>query len=911
MRTSNLIIGSRLTSVCSLQTIVRIIVFVAIVLKSLQPIGGVTLGESTANAWVQDRITAVGILAFQDETDSGGPTELGRKIAQQIKQRLSLSFNDVVPKWLSSESAMPLSVEQAVALGKQNAVQFVVRGGLLVLAVDDHQQKVNARLYAEIFSVESGTVSLEKADGSGTGTGATAQGIQWSAVDLNAPGFASTAPGNALATAIDSLAKSIHESISAPAPGAGEVSDTGADPALSNESSQAADTAAAEADEELQQLVSQAEEFVAGSSGQTERLRLVRAALEKLRSALTSKASQLEAGAKATAADDDITTAKTELHAALESATEATASAEPGSTEPEAPTGEKKGLLGSINRVATEALGILQKIQEMRAAVRSVNEGVAVPEGAPDTIEEPTEDVTGVVTENGQPVAGVEVSDADSEVSAVSGPDGSYLLKGLPAGKLSKLTLKKNGKPLGGGQIDIGKGRTAIADFDVTSKPSPQASPLRIIPSSIVLKTLAESTGTIKGIARDKDGKPLARALVQLQGLGVIARTDSAGQYAFYRVPAGKNAVKVQPVGMKGSIEPVLVTSYQTSTVQSRLVAMPKSETDRPRAMVRGSRATLRGRVSNTEGKPLAGAKILALQSGIAVSVLTSLNGEYALKDLEAGAYTVLATKAGYETGKLKVGVNVGEGTTQSFRLKEQDSPYVARAMSAQSLRQSSREPARVSATPPKSSAVPVRSSVIPARTSLTAAGELVGRVLDAATGRPIAGATVSIGVRSIKTSEAGSFSLPNLVPGAYHISVSSAGFSKEQREVAIRSGANSREDFALKRTPTTFNPGATRTQAAPVAQTPVARLQVGQLRGRVTDAGVPIAGAVVAMSGGHNAVTGRDGSFTINTLTPGSYQVVVRKTGFADRRDDVRIKQGEVTNVTFSLMSVVRRSKR
>ena len=342
----------------------RVLAYITVILLSLQPVSSVAFSVSPSSDPVQTKIAVLGVLAFQDETDSGAPPELGRRIAQQLKQRLSVSFNDIVPKSLSlsSDTPSPVSLEQAVAIGKQNGLQFVVRGGLLALTVDD-QLSVNARLYAEIISVESGTVDVVNGQGSGTGTAATANGIQWSAVDLNGTGFTSTAPGSALASAIDSLAKSIHESIGAPAPAATEGSPPTTNPTVTSEPAEAVDTAAPEADQELQQLVSQAEEFVASGSGETEGLKPVSSALEKLKSALTSKASQIEAGADATAADAEIASARTELGTALTSATEAAAGAETGSAEGAAPTGEKKGLLGSIDKVATEALGILQKIQ--------------------------------------------------------------------------------------------------------------------------------------------------------------------------------------------------------------------------------------------------------------------------------------------------------------------------------------------------------------------------------------------------------------------------------------------------------------------------------------------------------------------------------------------------------------------
>lgn len=879
------------------------VVFLALLLLSLKPVNAAVENSKVAHS-IQNKIAIVGILNFQDETDSGAPPELGRKLAQQLKQRLASSFNDIVPKSLSSDTPATLSVEQAVAIGKQNAVQFVVRGGLLALTASE-QSRVTARLYAEIISVESGTVSVVNSEGTGAGTGAATPGaIKWSAIDLNSASFASSAPGTALAAAIESLARTLHQALAAPAPSVEDSAATTSSSAADSVSS--VNSAAAEADDELRQLIAQAEEIVANGSGDTDRLKPVSSALQKLKSALASKASLIEGGADPASSDQEIAAAKNELQSALTVVTEQAASTSANSEEVTPQTGEKKSLLGAIDQRATEVLGILQKIQEMRAAVRGAKEdsyvGDASAEGSPiEASEQPTEDVSGVVMQLGQPLAGVEVIDTDSDATAITAPDGTYTLKALPAGKLSTLILKKDGKQLASGQIDMLRGRTAVADFDVAPKMSPKASALRIIPSSRVLNSKAKATGTIKGIARDKTSKPLPRALVTLPTLGVV-RTDSSGHYAFYKVPAGEHVITIQKAGLKPVSTRVTVAPNGATEAQSQLpAALPKDARDRQRAIVPGTGSNLHGRVLDTDGNPIAGAKVVLMQSTSAMSVRTSRSGDYELKDLKAGTYTVVAMHAGYANGKLKVSVDLGKAESQDFRLKRQDSPYVAKALSAQTLRQPSREPVR-------STAVPERSAAVPLRPVSPSAGELTGRVVDAATRRPIVGARVSIRGRSVKTSEVGSFSLNNLTPGNYQINVTSAGFSEEQRSVAVRAGASTREDFALKRPATGNISSANR---LPAAQKTPARFQLGQLRGRVIDArtGVPIGGAIVAISGGQSIVTGRDGSFAVNTLAPGSYQVLIRKPGFADRRGEFRIQGSEVTTATFGLMSVVRRS--
>jgi len=75
-------------------------VFLALLLLSLKPVNAAVENSKAAHS-IQNKIAIVGILSFQDETDSGAPPELGRKIAQLLKQRLASSFNDIVPKSLS------------------------------------------------------------------------------------------------------------------------------------------------------------------------------------------------------------------------------------------------------------------------------------------------------------------------------------------------------------------------------------------------------------------------------------------------------------------------------------------------------------------------------------------------------------------------------------------------------------------------------------------------------------------------------------------------------------------------------------------------------------------------------------------------------------------------------------------
>ncbi|MGH9872118.1 MAG: carboxypeptidase regulatory-like domain-containing protein [Pyrinomonadaceae bacterium] len=799
-------------------TSIQASICLALFLLCLPPLRAASFRVPASSDPVQSKVTVAGILPFQDETDSGAPPELGKKIAQLLKQRLTLSFKDVLPKSLNpnsdATSATSLTVEQIVALGKQNGMQFVIRGGILALPGAD--SSTSAQLYAEIISVESGAVSVVRAEGTGAGADA------------------------AFAAAIDSLATSIHQALLSPP---AEMSPAGNSDSASEtaESTPSVEATAAEGDEELQQLIAQAEQIVASGAGDAEQLNAVSSGLQKLKAALVSKASLMQNGSDTTATDGEIATAKSEMQAALITLNEQAASST-SNPEEAAASGEKKSLLGTIDQRAGEALGLLQKIQEIRAAARGVKEDTGASAEAPvDGSEQATGDVSGVVMEAGQPLAGVEVAVKNSTLTAITGPDGSYTLKGLPAGKLSNLVLKKNGKQLATGQIDLLRGRASVADFELKKNMAPNASALRVIPSTTVLKGNSKggAAGTLRGTARDQAGKPLARAIIRISGVRnagtqalptlyrpivynesmAMARTDSQGRYSFFNVPAGEHLVTVEKSGFRSVSTRVVVKANAATEAQSQLAKVPQNKPrDKQRAIVRGSSTS--------------------------------------------------APNAG--------GVN----------------PIVIARDRALSNTQTSSRDERKSASAVDS--------------SRARAGELKGQVVDASTHKPIAGATVSIAGRRVRTDQNGKYEVDELEPGKHLARVTSAGFSEAQETITIRAGASSREEFSLNRL------ADSNRAARMVVETPKATNQprFGQARGRVVDAasGAPIAGAIVAVSGQSRAVTGRDGSYSLNALPPGSHQVSISRVGFAEKRTTFTIRAGEVTDASFRLASTNRK---
>ena len=91
-------------------------------------------------------------------------------------------------------------------------------------------------------------------------------------------------------------------------------------------------------------------------------------------------------------------------------------------------------------------------------------------------------------------------------------------------------------------------------------------------------------TGTVTAAA---DGRPLAGAIVTVQGTDQTAVTDSFGTYAIDRVPAGSQRVRAGHRGLAAGVLTVVVTADETVTLNFQLTASTERD---------GARATPYGR---------------------------------------------------------------------------------------------------------------------------------------------------------------------------------------------------------------------------------------------------------------------------------------------------------------------------
>ena len=157
--------------------------------------------------------------------------------------------------------------------------------------------------------------------------------------------------------------------------------------------------------------------------------------------------------------------------------------------------------------------------------------------------------------------------------------------------------------------------------------------------------------------------------------------------------------------------------------------------------------------------------------------------------------------------------------------------------------------------------------------------GTVRGRVIDATTDEPIAGAVVSSGGVQATSGQDGSFSL-QLPAGARNVTFSRDGYvTRVIEDVDVDAGQTE--------------------ELGDVELEPVQTSTDGTVEGRVIDAETdePIAGVIVS-AGGREATTGEDGTFSLE-LAAGEYDLSFTRTGYVGKTvEDVDVAVDETTEL-------------
>src|SRR5688572_13949349 len=212
----------------------------------------------------------------------------------------------------------------------------------------------------------------------------------------------------------------------------------------------------------------------------------------------------------------------------------------------------------------------------------------------------------------------------------------------------------------------------------------------RLIGSASILLLILVSTAvaqrptvSLQGIVvRDGTGDPLTKARVELRG-GLLSEpttttTETDGRFYFHNLSPGAYEVSVRRVGFApaevgqkwpgGPGVPVQLRAGQpTPDLTVRMVAA----------------AAISGRVSDSNGQPLANAQVQALKSSFqgelrilvpVQQVRTNVTGDFRLYGLPAGRYFVNVIVPGYSANS-QLMMNIGGATNQNVPYQSNSQP--------------------------------------------------------------------------------------------------------------------------------------------------------------------------------------------------------------------------------------------
>src|SRR5262249_15923656 len=145
----------------------------------------------------------------------------------------------------------------------------------------------------------------------------------------------------------------------------------------------------------------------------------------------------------------------------------------------------------------------------------------------------------------------------------------------------------------------------------------------------------------------------------------------------------------------------------------------------------------------------------------------TGPNGAFVFNNIRPGQYRMIASKAGYDPLPQNVTLSQGKSASSQFRLMSQNSPAVARLLKMQ--------------VKPRATDTEANSGRKNSRDTekMATVGNLAGQVTDSKTGRPIAGAIVSISNQQrTQTNSSGEFAFANMSAGRYEVTILKSGYT-------------------------------------------------------------------------------------------------------------------------------------
>jgi len=425
-----------------------------------------------------------------------------------------------------------------------------------------------------------------------------------------------------------------------------------------------------------------------------------------------------------------------------------------------------------------------------------------------------------VVDTLGNPIQGARVAITSGPISGrsdVTDALGAYLLGNLPAGNYGL--------------------QVSATDFETQTRTVTVVSGATLRIDFVLQDSAVEGNGTIAGDVTRADTTAVSGATVRTTAgpvVGASTTTDADGDYSLPNLPEGTYTISVSKSGFASqTISSIEVNPGETTSVYVVLGVV-------------GNGGTLTGSVTDAEGFAIQGVAVGAYLEGELVrSGSSNASGRYTLTGLDAGSYTVRASKTGYVTEEIDdVVINSDQTTDLDFELD----------------------------------------------VAGNGTGTIAGLVVDPAS-RAVQNALVELtgpaGPRQARTNAEGRFEFTNLPPGTdYSITVSANGLNPETR--------NNIELAAGQRVNLRFNLTQQLDGGGSIAGTVRAPNGQGISGARVTIVSGPAIGQI--------RTTSINGQFNFTGLPGGVYTLQTTASGFRAARNSVYVRPGNGAYVIITM---------
>ena len=241
-------------------------------------------------------------------------------------------------------------------------------------------------------------------------------------------------------------------------------------------------------------------------------------------------------------------------------------------------------------------------------------------------------------------------------------------------------------------RLEPGIVQIVISEPGVVTVPLATPSARTLVTGSCRGPQAADNAAIIGTVRRASDDAPMPGAMVEMQWpewvlqrgqmvTDIRRRTavaDSLGRYTLCGAPSGSTlkGLAFQGADSTGAIEVAVpddgytVLDFFIAPVERLAVRIDSTVATAATATVRRGRASVRGRVTTLDRRPLVNAIVRVLGSG--TQVRTNTEGNFAIVDAGAGTQTVEARAIGYQPMRQPVQLRESEPTVVTLRLPVQ-----------------------------------------------------------------------------------------------------------------------------------------------------------------------------------------------------------------------------------------------